>query len=213
MWCSILNGLTFRISCSVYSYLYTDKISFGNENQAFVTYEAASKFEMEDLKSECEIYLSELEFRPSTVWNNLERASALEMSRAKKKYLHYIQTNAFFCLKDPSFLKTSGEVVMQLMQSDQLTVSEIELLNKLVAWGRTKNPQYLKVIMEPYIRHVRFKSFTPREFCSFLENNRDLINSEDSLEILRYLELPYGKKLPSWCSPLPPRFDPSSVGK
>lgn len=198
---------------SIYSFLYTDKISFGDENQAFVTYEAASKFEMEDLKSECEIYLSELEFRPSTVWNNLERASALEMSRVKRKCLHYIQNNAFSCLRDLSFLKTSGEVVMQLMLSEQITVSEIELLNKLVAWGRTKNPQYLKVIMEPYFRLVRFKSLTPREFCSFLENNRDLLNSEDALEILRYLELPHKNKLPSWCSRLPPRFDPSMVGK
>lgn len=190
------------------SFLYTDKVTFGSENQAFQTYEAATKFLVEDLKLECEIYLSELDLRPQTVWKNLEKATSLKMGKMERKYMSYIEKNTFDCLHDSSFLTTSGEIVLKIMTSEKLAVAEFALLNRLVTWGKNKNKIALKQFLRPYLAHARFRALTPKEFCSFIQSHPDLIDSHESLQILQNLELPHKNALPAWCCRSPRRIWP-----
>ena len=183
-------------------------MTFGNENQAFETYEAAEKFQIDDLKLECEIYLSELELRPQTIWKSLERAMSLKMEKMQKKYMTYIEKKTYDCLHESSFLAASEEIIMKIMTSEKLSVSEFELLHRLVAWAKNKNKVPLKLFIRPYLACARFRALTPKEFCSFIQTHPDLIDSHECLQILQHLEIPYKNSLPAWCCRFPKRIWP-----
>lgn len=195
----------------VQTFLYTDKVTFGNEKQAFQTFEAADKFDMYDLKSECEIYLSELDFRPCNIWNSFNQAILLRMEKLRKKCLTYVQNNAGECLRNQAFKSASEDAVLDVVKSGRLAISESELLDLLVDWAvfnKRLNNNLLRVYLLPYLTHIRFRAMRAVEFCKTIKIHPSIISPEHSLAILQYLELPNKNTLPSWCSTLPKRIWP-----
>lgn len=196
----IENNVTPEAFHRVLSFMYTDKVTFANEAEAFQTYEVAYRLQMDDLKSECETYLSIQDFRPKSIWNNLAAAISLKMDQMRRNYMNYILKYPSICLPEDSFLAASDEIVMAIITSDKLNMQEIELLNRLVAWGEYRHLQY--VHMRLFLCHIRFKALSAKEFCKFTTDHPYLIEPSESLAILKYLELPDKNTLPSWCSAL-----------
>ncbi|XP_035229232.1 uncharacterized protein LOC118201275 [Stegodyphus dumicola] len=193
----------------VMHYLYTDRVTFKGDYEAFATYVASHHFEMDSLKMECEDYISSLDIQPQNVWSRLENASRLLMAKIVRKCLTYIQRNTLRCLTNDAFMSAKPDSILRLLQMEILEVSEITLLEWLMCWAKrnigTDHNLYLREFLAPCLIHIRFKAITAKEFCRFTKNYPQLLDENDVLKILQYLELPHANELPQWCCKLPKR--------
>ncbi|XP_054716558.1 BTB/POZ domain-containing protein 3-like [Uloborus diversus] len=185
-------------------YVYTEKICFENESESFKASTAADKYCVPALKDECEKYIYKCQLSPENVWVLFENALFMGMSTIVERCLEFFKRNTKLALEVDSFLDTDPGTLEKVLQLDTLDVTELTLLKNLVRWGEHKcssstDEVSLKEVLEPLICHIRFGVLSADEFCSFLEDRKDLFSDADALSILQHLVKPPSNPLPDWC--------------
>lgn len=182
-------------------YTYGEKITFPSVAYATKTYIAADKYLVTDLQKSVEGYISKSTMDDLQFWEVITQEKYFRIPIVKKKCLEYIASKASTLFKSYLLENVSSAIMEEILQMQNIQIYEIELLRALVRWGaaNVQPDTKLKHKLESLLRYIRFSNLTLDEFCNFLDCHPGLLDSDDSLSIIKHLHKRSDYKLPEWC--------------
>ncbi|XP_055953639.1 BTB/POZ domain-containing protein 3-like isoform X2 [Argiope bruennichi] len=188
----------------VLRYFYGALIHLTDEDEAMNTWIVADKYCVEELKEECGNFFRCCPITGKNIWKLYETALFFNLEQlidcCKKFMRRYTETS----LCGEGFLNAKLETIQELFNLPVIRVSELFLMESLVHWGMNQVQigvaLSLRDALKPLLPHFRFGALTPEEFCRFLDNSADLLDTSDALDILKHVTKPCTCPLPEWCS-------------
>ncbi|KFM79759.1 BTB/POZ domain-containing protein 3, partial [Stegodyphus mimosarum] len=184
-------------------YIYTANASFKNASDPFDTYIAADKYCIPCLKELSEHFASRSQITVKNVWIFLKHSLILDMNVVTERCLVYLKKCTDNALKDSSFLEASSEAIERILISDSLEAKELTLLKSIVRWAENQvsssETASKKEYLDPLIRHIRFGVLDVESFCSFLDEESNILSDSDAIAIRKHLIDPQTCSLPDWC--------------
>jgi hypothetical protein len=126
--------------------------------------------------------------------------------------LQLVQENSLAVLKSDAWLVAPEAVVQKVLQLDKLDMSETEVLEALLKWGRAQvdaeghdptEDTRLRKKVESSLTCIRFNQFTQRQFAELCGGDLGLVLSgEEKFQIINCIILEQWKKMPAHLKPV-----------
>src|SRR5581483_7824668 len=101
--------------------------------------------------------------------------------------------------KSLDFSSTPEKILISLIQSDNLKMSEVQVWKHVLKWGLDQNPELpfdtasfsgddfsvLKNTLQQCVRHIRFHNFSSKEFLDNVFPYREIIPEELFIDLLK----------------------------
>lgn len=146
-------------------YVYTGTIMITEANAIPLVY-LSQMYELNSLTESCLSFLK----------NHISAINALELyctsehinDQFSKNCLKIIERETYQALsQSPMFVKLPENVLISILQSEKLTIEELELFNLVAKWikANDKNKEQTEVVM----RHVRFSQIPSKDLVEFVK--------------------------------------------
>jgi hypothetical protein len=114
--------------------------------------------------------------------------------------------------KSPNFLSVSEKLLVSIIQSDNLQISEIQIWEHVLKWGLAQNPELppditnyskddfkiLKNTLQQFIPFIRFYNLTSKEFLDKVFPYREILPEELHIDLLKtFLSLSDPNSMPT----------------
>mmetsp|Transcript_83299 Transcript_83299/g.130024 ORF Transcript_83299/g.130024 Transcript_83299/m.130024 type:complete len:472 (+) Transcript_83299:63-1478(+) len=88
-------------------------------------------------------------------------SKSAKLSDVRAKVFNYVQVRTLACLSGSKVEKLSRDSLLEILESDWLTISELQLFHAVLRWGRaqelgTDSATGLRDLLAPLMEHIRF---------------------------------------------------------
>ncbi|KFM78875.1 BTB/POZ domain-containing protein 2, partial [Stegodyphus mimosarum] len=193
-------GITPAAFENLLRYLYSEPITLEATSCAFDTYEAAERYDVPQLRKQCDDYISRANLNDYSVWTVLSKAVFYNMAQTKVTSLNYVSKNAEKLLLLKEFQNLTLDVVHKILECERLQISEFKLLLALTSWGvANKKNGPLSEFLKPLLKEVCYNKISTNDFCKFIEIYPNAFSAIDALALMKHIHCSTYKK-PNWCS-------------
>lgn len=98
----------------------------------------------------------------------------------------------------PSWPRSSFDAVSELVKLDVMTLSECQLFEALLVWGRAncKKDDGLRKLLQPLLSQVRFRCMQHTEFAQQVCLGNEVLTAQEKLQIMLCLVLGVDEHVP-----------------
>ena len=167
---------------------------------------AAQKYQLPELLSKCEVFLSEhLDVKNAcTIYS---QAKVFSMTKLKKSALEFIAQNTMKIFNSEDFLSLSPANLLDILQLDSLCISEVNVFRSVLEWAESKLLQSKHLITGESRRRIMLQCnilymigvplLTLEEYTTVVVQSDVLTDQEQlcvfkaiTMKIIRFLKLP-----------------------
>uniref|UniRef100_A0A1B6DCG2 BTB domain-containing protein n=1 Tax=Clastoptera arizonana TaxID=38151 RepID=A0A1B6DCG2_9HEMI len=193
----------------ILQYIYLDYMNFSCVENTQALYRASVKFKLPHLSSKAIEYFMD-KMNLDSIWPIFDAAIETQDSLLIEECSKFFKKNVLELLKHPKFLMVNHGVLQNLIEDDNLGVTEVDLLNGVHKWATYKCLQMdlpptvenKRSILGPHIiPNLRFLSVNKELFVNsfaYKKENEDdsLLTMDESYAILMNLIIPDSHPMP-----------------
>ncbi|CAG8537456.1 11671_t:CDS:2 [Paraglomus brasilianum] len=199
-------------------YLYGGVVDFGSQRASVVldVLMATDELELLELLNDAQLYIIE----KKDEFLNDNPVKILRKIWLHEAFIPLRNICIDIICKQPSilfdcdeFCKIPESILMHFLQRDDLDLPEVFIWRSILEWGVAQNHELTSVnnssnwtkddfvtlekTLHQCLRHVRYHSFQPQEFCESVMPYKKLIPKDIRADIIRYYMVPE-KNTPQW---------------
>lgn len=186
----------------ILNYFYSGKIDIQKRN-AFELMKLAGHLGANRIKEYCgEIVKGYINYE--TVFEIFEESKSFDFQELLLFCRTFIEVNAKKLFKGKAFLNLKKETLIEILSSDRIQLSELEIFFKVIEWGRFQTEgkenlekdylfdylksesliKSLKLLLNDIFEKIRFPILTPQEVNDYVEYSK-IVNDDLILEAYR----------------------------
>ena len=148
---------------------------------------AAKKYQLPSLVKSCITFL-ESQLHMSSACTILDHSLFFEEPRLTQKSLREIEAFTEHALSSEDFNSLSRDAVSMILDSDKLTISELDLFEKTYEWAvcNCKEPETIRETLGECLYKIRFPIIPVKEFTEIV-CPKNILSSDEQLEISKYI--------------------------
>ena len=185
-------------------------MQFHSYEEAQDLYELASDYQVEELVKKCHDYMLQGRLTLLNIFSKYEHALKIQFDVLLNDCRNFVCINAEAVFESKEFLKTSHEIVEDIIKLDNLSLAtELQVIKAVLNWGAESlkrneipdNEKNLRNIINPFLKHLRILSLTPEEFQNLVKEY-DIFSSYESTVLFQRIMIPeFNNRLPkNFCS-------------
>ncbi|XP_067145122.1 BTB/POZ domain-containing protein 3-like [Centruroides vittatus] len=199
---------------AVLNYIYSDLWELSSVSRALQVYRFAELYNMPHLKEQCRRYIKD-SIHSSVSCAVYDMASLLRDDDLKEISWQMIIQETVDALQSDDFLTITPNSLKDIVQHDNLNISEIELFQAIMRWtwfqcerlseqqqremDEVTSHSTLRDLTDDLLPYVRFLAMSPEEFTNGPAKS-GILTSDESFAILATIVNPGSTMLPAWCS-------------
>jgi len=130
----VIPNIDFDIFLVLLRYIYTGQVKFSPDT-ILATLAAANQYNLDGLKNACEKYITAcIDFDNACYL--LQSAKMFNADELFNTCKAYVESNAAPIFVSDAFQELREDILIELLQSDELIISELEIFNAVVNWGK-----------------------------------------------------------------------------
>jgi hypothetical protein len=156
---------------------------------------ASRRYKVPTLATRCHQFIND-RLTDSDVCSLLDQCIVANETDLVNSCLAFIKHHTSAVIASQSFLESSPEVVLHILNLEETTATEIELFEACVAWARSRcapgnrdDPDALRRHLEPMLPHIRFPSMSQEDFASRVVP-LNILNDTDTCAVFKYFMCP-----------------------
>jgi len=169
-------------------YLYTGDCEITAEAFHDIRY-VAKKYSIDALASACDNFLEE-----GLTAENACGLFGSEITGNADLAFAYIEEFTTETIDSQSFLDLSYEKVLKIVKSNELSVDEVHLFERVIDWGKeecerqklTNTPENMRAVLRDLIGFIRFPLISMEDLAAIVSPT-EVLSSEDLLSVFTYL--------------------------
>lgn len=173
----ILPNISTETFLCLLEFLYTNCCSLNEENVVDVLVSAA-EYSLDELQRICGQFMAD-SLSLSTACAAMQVSVMYDLTDLKDTVLGYIEKHAEEVFKTKGFHELSAEAFGTLLESDNLSVDEIDLIGFVREWATVNSVALGKLVKEltkDIVHHLRLALLSPEELSLVeSENEKDLL--------------------------------------
>ncbi|XP_069755420.1 kelch-like protein 6 isoform X2 [Narcine bancroftii] len=179
----VIKGVDANTMETLLDYTYTSKVYITRHNVQKIL-EAASLFQFLRMVDACANFLSEA-LHPDNCVGILRLADTHSLEVLRKCVQNYIVQNFPQVLKHDEFLELSAEILSEILQNDELCVTEEErVFETVMRWVRYREAERQHQLCQ-VLEHVRLPLLDPWYFVEWVEGDELVWKNPDVFHLLQ----------------------------
>ncbi|XP_041356623.1 BTB/POZ domain-containing protein 19-like [Gigantopelta aegis] len=169
----VLSDMAPEVFLAMLEFIYTNCVTLSSKTAADVL-ATALEYGLDDLQKLCCDYLMG-HLTVSNACDIMQAAVTFGQDEMKGQALAFIEQNTANVFKSKSFQEMSSESLSTILQSDNLTMDELDIYRAVKEWATVNSVvlgKHVSEVGEGVVQYVRFPLLSPEELATLENENK-----------------------------------------